>query len=74
MRALFSLGVIVAAIVVTGMLVKKQLQTPVSVPSATQGAPAIMVKPADVSKQVQQELEKAAAEAAKRIDQAEGKQ
>jgi Na+-transporting methylmalonyl-CoA/oxaloacetate decarboxylase gamma subunit len=72
MRALFLFGLIVAVIVVIGSLIKRQLTAPISVPSATQGA-AKMVKPSGASEQVQHELEKAAAEAAKRIDQVEGK-
>jgi hypothetical protein len=73
MRALFSLGLIVVVVVMIGMLIKKQLNTTVAVPSTAQSAPT-MVKPAEVPKQVQQELNNAAAETAKRLEQIEGKQ
>jgi hypothetical protein len=72
-RALFSLGVIVAAVAIVGLLVKKQLTTQIQVPSATQAAPT-QLKPIEVPKQVQQELNNAANEAAKRLEQVEGKQ
>jgi hypothetical protein len=48
------------------------LTTQIQVPSATQAAPT-QLKPIEVPKQVQQELNNAANEAAKRLEQAEGK-
>jgi hypothetical protein len=72
MRALFSLVGILIAVAVVGVLIKRQLNTQLQVPSVSQGAPT-PIKAVDVPKQVQQDINNAANEATKRLEQLEGK-
>jgi hypothetical protein len=72
MRALFSLVGILIVVAVVGVLIKRQLNTQLQVPSVSQGVPT-SIKTVDVPKQVQQDLNNAANETAKRLEQLEGK-
>lgn len=87
MRGTLTFGGLIVVILIIGMLAKKQLSTPIYITPAglqtssgsTQGhiqgsTQQVLTKPADISKQVQQELNNAANKAAKRLEQVEGKQ
>jgi hypothetical protein len=79
-RSLFTLGGLTVLVLVIGMLAKQQLSTPLRT-TVTTAAPGsdrsaqqpLVTQPADISRQVQQELNSAANEAAKRLEQLEGK-
>jgi hypothetical protein len=74
MRGMFGLIGVILVVAAIGLVAKRQLSTPVAVPAVSGTASNTSVKPTEIPKQVQQELNNAMNDAAKRLEQAEGKQ
>jgi TolA-binding protein len=72
MRMVFSLVAVLVCVAIVSTLAKKQVTTTIVVPTTSSAEPK-SVKTIDLPKQVQQELNKAAEDATKRIDQADSK-
>jgi hypothetical protein len=76
-RSALTFGGLILVVLAIGLIAKKQLSIPVKItaqPASNGSTQPVLTKPAEIPKQVQQELNGAANEAAKRLEQIEGKQ
>jgi hypothetical protein len=73
MRIIFSIAALLICVGIVGLLAKKQTESTVQLPSGSTGESKAVRTP-DLPKQIQSELNNAAQEAAKRLEQVEPKQ
>jgi hypothetical protein len=72
MRIVFSLAALIICLGIVSLVTKKQTDTVVKLPSTT-GAESRSVKTTDLPKQIQQDIDRAVLESAKKLDEIEPK-